>query len=56
LDAHAARGSLPERPLFFYGPFYELRWCVKPCAVIREGDWLLIGIRFFKEFLSVRRS
>lgn len=35
-------GSIPERPLYFYMPFYELRWCVTPCAVIREGDWKLI--------------
>ena len=35
-------GSIPERPLFFYTPFYELRWCVTPSAVIREGDWKLI--------------
>ena len=35
-------GSFPQRPLYFYMPFYELRWCVTPCAVIREGDWKLI--------------
>lgn len=35
-------GTIPQRPLFFYMPFYELRWCVTPCAVIREGDWKLI--------------
>jgi len=35
-------GSLPERPLFFYMPLYDLRWAATPCAVIREGDWKLI--------------
>lgn len=34
--------SLPARALFWYTPFYELRWGVTPCATIREGDWKLI--------------
>ena len=34
--------TLPERPLFFYLPLYDLRWAATPCAVIREGDWKLI--------------
>ena len=33
---------LPERALHWYFPFYELRWGVTPCAVIRDGDWKLI--------------
>jgi arylsulfatase A-like enzyme len=35
-------GAMPERPLFWHMPFYELRWAVTPCAVIREGKWKLI--------------
>ncbi len=35
-------GGLRERPLFWYLPFYELRWGATPCAVMREGDWKLI--------------
>jgi uncharacterized sulfatase len=34
--------ALPERPLFFYLPLYDLRWLATPSAVIREGDWKLI--------------
>jgi arylsulfatase A len=33
---------LPPRPLFWHLPFYELRWGVTPCAVIRDGEWKLI--------------
>ncbi|TWU01387.1 sulfatase [Neorhodopirellula pilleata] len=33
---------IPERPLYFHMPLYDLRWAVTPCAVIREGDWKLI--------------
>jgi arylsulfatase A-like enzyme len=37
------RGGLrPERALFWYAPFYELRWAATPCAVVRRGDWKLI--------------
>jgi arylsulfatase A-like enzyme len=32
---------LPERALFWYLPFYELRWGATPAAIIREGDWKL---------------
>lgn len=42
-------GTIPQRPLFWYLPFYELRWAATPSAVIREGDWKLIhhfGDRF----------
>ena len=35
-------GTLPERPLYFHMPLYDLRWAATPCAVIREGDWKLI--------------
>jgi arylsulfatase A len=35
-------GTLPERPLFFYMPLYDLRWAATPCAVMRTGDWKLI--------------
>jgi uncharacterized sulfatase len=43
---------LPERPLFWYMPLYDLRWGATPCAVIRRGDWKLIeffGDRFDAE-------
>jgi arylsulfatase A-like enzyme len=33
---------LPPRDLYWYLPFYELRWGATPCAVIRAGDWKLI--------------
>jgi arylsulfatase A len=32
----------PERALFWYLPFYEVRWGATPAAVVREGDWKLI--------------
>lgn len=34
--------TLPQRPLYFHMPLYDLRWAATPCAVIREGDWKLI--------------
>lgn len=34
--------ALPERPLYFHMPLYDLRWAATPCAVIREGDWKLV--------------
>lgn len=34
--------TLPSRALYWYTPFYELRWGVTPSAIIREGDWKLI--------------
>jgi arylsulfatase A-like enzyme len=34
--------ALPERALFWYAPFYELRWAATPAAVVRRGDWKLI--------------
>lgn len=36
------KGELPERPLYFYMPLYDVRWGATPCAVIREGDYKLI--------------
>lgn len=35
-------GEQRPRPLFWYLPFYELRWAATPCAVMRDGDWKLI--------------
>ena len=35
-------GEIPPRALYWYTPFYELRWGVTPSAIIREGDWKLI--------------
>lgn len=34
--------SIAPRPLFWYAPFYDLRWGATPCAVIRDGDFKLI--------------
>lgn len=45
-------GSLPERALYWYTPFYELRWGVTPSAIIREGDWKLID--YFGDSFDVR--
>jgi arylsulfatase A-like enzyme len=33
---------LPGRELYWYMPFYDLRWGATPCAVIREGAYKLI--------------
>ncbi len=41
--------SIPERPLYWYLPLYDLRWASTPSAVIRQGKWKLIeyfGDRF----------
>ena len=41
--------SIPERPLYWYLPLYDLRWASTPAAVIRQGKWKLIeyfGDRF----------
>lgn len=35
-------GRLPVRALFWYMPFYEVRWGATPSAIIRDGDWKLI--------------
>jgi arylsulfatase A-like enzyme len=40
---------IPQRPLYWYMPLYDLRWASTPSAVIRQGDWKLIehfGDRF----------
>jgi arylsulfatase A-like enzyme len=42
--------QLPERPLFFYLPLYEVRFGATPCAVVREGDWKLI--EFFGDWFD----
>jgi len=43
-------GGLPPRPLFFYLPFYEVRWGATPAAAVREGDWKLI--EFFGDWFD----
>lgn len=35
-------GKIPERPLYWYAPFYDVRWPNTPSAVIRDGDYKLI--------------
>ncbi len=42
----------PGRALYWYTPFYELRWGVTPSALIREGDWKLID--FFGDSFDAR--
>jgi len=46
-------GSLTPRSVYWYLPFYELRWGVTPCAVIREGDWKLI--EYFGDWIDPQR-
>ena len=41
--------ALPDRPLFWHMPLYDLRWASVPASAIRQGDWKLIefyGDRF----------
>jgi arylsulfatase A-like enzyme len=35
-------GGQSERSLFWYMPFYDMRWGITPCAVMREGNYKLI--------------
>jgi uncharacterized sulfatase len=39
-------GTIAPRPLYWYMPFYDVRWAATPSAVVREkdrdGDWKLI--------------
>ncbi len=35
-------GRFADRALYWYMPFYDLRWGATPSAVIREGNWKLI--------------
>ena len=43
-------GRGPGRALFWYLPFYEVRWGATPAAIIREGDWKLI--EFFGDWFD----
>jgi uncharacterized sulfatase len=36
--------------LYWYLPFYELRWGATPSAIIRDGDWKLI--EFFGDWID----
>lgn len=41
--------GIGARQLYWYMPFYDLRWAAVPSAVVRDGDWKLIeyfGDRF----------
>ncbi|HEY1111214.1 MAG TPA: hypothetical protein VGE76_21335, partial [Opitutaceae bacterium] len=40
----------PERALFWYLPFYEVRWGATPAAIVREGEWKLI--EFFGDWFD----
>ncbi|MCL5742494.1 MAG: sulfatase [Acidobacteria bacterium] len=35
-------GSLRPRPLYWYMPFYDVRWLSTPNAIVRDGDYKLI--------------
>ena len=35
-------GSLAARPLYWYMPFYDVRWLSTPNAIVRDGDYKLI--------------
>lgn len=41
---------LKPRALYWYMPFYDLRWLNTPCAVIRDGEWKLI--EFFEDHVD----
>jgi arylsulfatase A len=43
---------IPDRPLHWYMPLYDLRWAATPCAVVREGDWKLI--EYFGEWFNAK--
>jgi len=32
-------GTIAPRPLYWYMPFYDVRWGAVPSAVMRDGDW-----------------
>lgn len=40
----------PARALFWYLPFYEVRWGATPAAIVREGEWKLI--EFFGDWFD----
>lgn len=42
--------ALAQRALYWYQPFYDVRWLATPCAVIREGDFKLL--EFFGDYLK----
>ena len=42
--------AVNPRPLYWYMPFYELRWGATPSGIIREGDWKLI--EFFGDWIN----
>ena len=42
--------AIAERALFWYLPFYELRWGATPAAIVRQGEWKLI--EFFGDWFD----
>jgi arylsulfatase A len=50
LGPHLRGGKASDRALFWYMPFYEVRWGATPAAVVREGDWKLI--EFFGDWFN----
>jgi len=47
------RGRIASRALFWYMPFYDVRWLATPSAIIREGDYKLID--FFGDYIDEDR-
>jgi arylsulfatase A len=48
------KGSLAPRALYWYMPFYDVRWLATPSAVMREGDHKLI--EFFGDYIDEDRK
>jgi uncharacterized sulfatase len=46
--------KLADRALFWYQPFYEVRWLATPSAIIREGDYKLI--EFFGDYIEEQKD
>jgi arylsulfatase A len=43
-------GKIRPRPLYWYHPFYDVRWLCTPNAVVRDGDLKLI--EYFGDYLD----
>ena len=46
--------QMAPRTLYWYQPFYDIRWLATPSAMIREGDYKLI--EFFGDYISEKDS
>ncbi|MDX2150832.1 MAG: sulfatase [Bryobacteraceae bacterium] len=41
---------IPPRALYWYQPFYDVRWLASPSAMVRDGDWKLL--EFFGDYIE----